>query len=360
MHAIYICLHFVVNSVGLSSDSSNDDQSMQQTNKTFPTMLKLISGALIGGVNYEEIYMDSDIVGKTNPLITTNNMSVDQNTNIHKIPTLPETARKVTRLEKRKLDAKQYIAYEMIGCTFLLGFIPDGNDPNTTLYSCLGHTMRSTVTLNINNVVNRLEARDGQSQLIMVLTGLAGSGKSTSVKVAQQFCCDFCLAVGVMWSDQIFLFTAYTGAAASLFGGVTNSKATFLNQQKALSLNNKNGWQDVQILIVDEVSFMSDKILEALDVKAKEIGNRAKPFGGFSIIFAGDFCQLEPIGSTEFDLMFSSLSSKHWDSCINAIIILDNVHCFKEDPEHGEISKRMWNGDLSTEDCKRINTSVIG
>jgi hypothetical protein len=115
----------------------------------------------------------------------------------------------------------------------------------------------------------------------MFHTGPAGSGKCTAVKVAQQFCYDFCLAAGVMWSDQTFLFTAYTGAAASLFCGVTISKAAFLNQQKALSLNYKNEWQDVQILIVDEVSFMSDKILEALDVKLKEIGNRAKPFRWF-------------------------------------------------------------------------------
>ncbi len=100
-------------------------------------------------------------------------------------------------------------------------------------------------------------------------------------------------------------------------------KAAYLNQQRALSLNDKNEWHDVQILIVDEVSFMSDKILEVLDVKLKEIGNRAKPFGGFSIIFARDFRQLEPVGSTEFDLVFSSLSSKHWDNCINAIIIID-------------------------------------
>ncbi len=50
--------------------------------------------------------------------------------------------------------------------------------------------------------------------------------------------------------------------------------------------------------------------------------------------------------------MFSSLSSKHWDNCINPIIILDNVHCFKEDPDYGEMLKRMWNGDLSTEDGK--------
>ncbi len=98
---------------------------MQQTSKTFPTMLKLISGALIRGVNYKEIYMDSDIDDETNPPITTNNMGVDQNTNIHKIPTLPETARQVARLEKKKFDEKQYIAYEMIACTFHLGLVHD-------------------------------------------------------------------------------------------------------------------------------------------------------------------------------------------------------------------------------------------
>jgi hypothetical protein len=80
----HVCKHFVFNSIGLSSDSSNDGQSTQQTSKTFLTMLKLISGALIGGVNYKEIYMDSDIDDKTNPLTTTNNMGVDQNEKVHK------------------------------------------------------------------------------------------------------------------------------------------------------------------------------------------------------------------------------------------------------------------------------------
>ena len=105
---------------------------------------------------------------------------------------------------------------------------------------------------------------------------------------------------------------------------------------------------------------MSDRNLGTLDVKLKEIGNRAKPFGGFSTIFSGDFRQLEPVGSTEIDLLFSSLSSKPWDNCINAIIILENDHRFKEDPEYGQTLKRMWNSDLTTEDCKRFNSRVIG
>ncbi len=81
----------------------------------------------------------------------------------------------------------------------------------------------------------------------MFLTGPAGLGKSTSIKVARQFCYEFCIAVGIMlmWSDKTFIFTAYSGSATSLFGGVTISKAVFLNQRKKLSVDDRNEWQDV-------------------------------------------------------------------------------------------------------------------
>jgi hypothetical protein len=39
---------------------------------------------------------------------------------------------------------------------------------------------------------------------------------------------------------------------------------------------------------------------------------------------------------------------------------LDNNHRFREDPEYGKMLKRMWNGDLTNEDRKQINTRVIG
>jgi hypothetical protein len=46
--------------------------------------------------------------------------------------------------------------------------------------------------------------------------------------------------------------------------GVTTSKAAFLNQRKQLSVDNKNEWQDVRIVVIDKVSFMSDTILKRL------------------------------------------------------------------------------------------------
>jgi ATP-dependent DNA helicase PIF1 len=159
----------------------------------------------------------------------------------------------------------------------------------------------------------------------MFLTGPAGSGKSTAMRVAEQFCYEFCVAVRATWCERTFLFTAYSGSAASLIGGVTISKVTYINQQKELSVDDINECKDVKILVINEVSFMSDRILMTLNNRLMDIGNRTTSFGGLSIIFAGDFHQLEPICLNKSDLMFSSLSSMFWQRIINAIIILDEI-----------------------------------
>jgi hypothetical protein len=316
---------------------------------------------LVGGADYSEIYLDPDDDDALNSSSTNDSDTRKQEEDTKNVPTLPEIARIVAKLQKIQLDEKQYIAYKMIACTFLLGLVTDGRDPHTNLGAYLQKSLEGpTTTTNIHDIVKRLKARGGQEQMLMFLTGPAGSGKSSALMVAQQFCYKFCISVGVMWSDKTFLFTAYTGSAASLFGGVTISKAAFINRNSALSLDDINEWQDVQILIIDEISFMSDSVLKRLDKKLKQIGNGACVFGGFSIIFSGDFRQLEPVCSNDSELLFSSLSSGLWDNSINIVIILDNDHCFREDPEYGKMLKRMWNGDLTNEDRKQINTRVIG
>ncbi len=87
-------------------------------------MLKLISGTLVGGVKYSDLYIDfgeDEDTSSTNSYVKNNDKGHDKNNNQHKIPTLPKIAQKVAKLEKIQLDEKQYIAYEMIACTFLLG-----------------------------------------------------------------------------------------------------------------------------------------------------------------------------------------------------------------------------------------------
>ncbi len=82
------------------------------------------------------------------------------------------------------------------------------------------------------------------------------------MRVAEQFCYEFCVAVGVMWSDKTFLFTAYTGSTASLIGGFTISKAVYLILLRQLNKDDINEWKDVRILVINQVSFISNSILK--------------------------------------------------------------------------------------------------
>jgi hypothetical protein len=129
-------------------------------------MLKLISGALAGGTKYREIFVTSDIEEDDMSTASNNrssNISKHHSNDQHqKTPTLQEVARKVARLEKMELDEKQYIAYEMIACTFLLGLVKDGNDSSTTLFTSLQKSMGGKSSKEIADIVKKLNARGGQ------------------------------------------------------------------------------------------------------------------------------------------------------------------------------------------------------
>lgn len=61
-------------------------------------------------------------------------------------------------------------------------------------------------------------------------------------------------------------------------------------------------WRDVDILIIDEVSMMSKKIFELLNLLAKRSRRKlGQPFGGLQVIFSGDFFQLPPVFRSAVD-----------------------------------------------------------
>ncbi len=118
---------------------------------------------------------------------------------------MQEIARRLARLKKKQLDEKQYIAYEMIASTLFFSLVNDAQNPHANLGAYPQQSLRGSTTADIEDTVKMLKARGGREQMLMFLTGPAGSGKSTAVMVAQQFCYEFCLAVGVMWSDTLYL-----------------------------------------------------------------------------------------------------------------------------------------------------------
>ena len=269
-----------------------------------------------------------------------------------------DVARKVARQEGIKLDERQYIAYEIIACTFLLQLVYEGRDGTSILGQYLGSALGTGRKEDMDRLVEHLKARGGMDQLIMFLTGPAGAGKSTAVKVAQRFCFEFCRTVGTMWNDKEFYFTACSGSAAAIFGGTTIHSAAYLNARKVPD-SARDEWKGVRILIVDEVSYFSDDDVNKLDRKLKDLnGHPNKPFGGQSIIFSGDFRQFEAIMAKH--LLFERSGSQLWENSINCVIILENHHRFRDDPEYGDLLTRFWRGDLTEDDRKLLNTRVVG
>ena len=134
------------------------------------------------------------------------------------------------------------------------------------------------------------------------ITGPGGTGKTLLIKHIRQD------AVRKGFKIQV---CALTGCAAILL----DCKAKTLHSWASIGLGNapieklvtkisknrfaKANWKTTDILVVDEVSMMSQKLFELLDAIGKAIRRNSKPFGGIQLIFSGDFYQLPPVGDKE-------------------------------------------------------------
>lgn len=145
------------------------------------------------------------------------------------------------------------------------------------------------------------------------LTGKAGTGKTTFLK----YICEN--------THKNFVVAAPTGVAAINAGGVTlhslfqlpfgiylplhhvpevhsnvqvTTRATlFKNLQ--LSKSKRDLLQELELLIIDEVSMVRCDMLDAVDVILKTVRKNQRPFGGVQVLFIGDLYQLSPVAKGE-------------------------------------------------------------
>jgi hypothetical protein len=328
------------------------------------TVLRLIQGSLLGGDGtYQNVYSSDadDTCEDTRALAETNKVEIPETTE-KQGPTLRGVARQVLKEENKRLDEKQYIMYEVIACSFLLGLLQDSHyneGESLALQNLLRGAAGQDIINDMKALEDALKAKGGREQLIMFVTGFAGAGKSTAIKVAQKFCYEFCKAASIMWNDNTYLFTAYTGSAAAAFGGQTTVAATYLNK-KTISDDDRKVFQGVRTLIIDEVSFLKDSELRKLDNNLQKIGDNRKPFGGYNIIFAGDFQQNEPVKMKDKEKLWHPSSTRHFENNINCCIILDGLHRFRDDERYGRILQKLCRGELEQADVDTINERFVG
>jgi hypothetical protein len=117
-------------------------------------------------------------------------------------------------------------------------------------------------------------------------------------------------------------------------------------------------WANARMVIVDEISFASSSNIFNLHNKLTQLKELAgQKYGGLHVIFTGDSSsQLEPVNGTP---LYHEPSFAPWHDWINCYVELTGQHHFKDDPEFGNILKRIREGCPTAEDIAMINTHIV-
>lgn len=196
----------------------------------------------------------------------------------------------------------------------------------------------------------------------MFLTGAAGTGKTVLIKEMVQCAKD---------KGMKFQVCATTGCAAVLLGvpgtktvhswagiGLAAGDVDNIVRKVATNKTKSKPWRDVQILFIDEVSMLSARLFEVLDIIARTIRKDQRPFGGIQLVLSGDFYQLPPVGSdgepgsSEF-----CFESAIWTSAIQSSVLL--THVFRqEDTTYASLLNQIRIGQLTMSGHELLQSRV--
>ena len=120
-------------------------------------------------------------------------------------------------------------------------------------------------------------------------------------------------------------------------------------------------WKRNRVLVIDEVSMLSMKLFNVLDLIGRSIRNCPDlPFGGMQVIFLGDFYQLPPVGDREEpDSARFCFESLKWFETFPIENHIEFTRIFRQsDDDFKEILNQVRCGNLSTESCQRLMERV--
>lgn len=134
------------------------------------------------------------------------------------------------------------------------------------------------------------------------LTGEPGSGKTYTINQYVKYLRDRKIEPAI---------TASTGIAATHIGGMTIHSwsgigiRTSLNKTDldhiAASRYITKRVRRAKILLIEEISMLSEDTLAMIEMICRRIKNSPEPFGGMQVVFSGDFFQLPPIQKNDPD-----------------------------------------------------------
>jgi ATP-dependent exoDNAse (exonuclease V) alpha subunit len=185
------------------------------------------------------------------------------------------------------------------------------------------------------------------------LTGQPGTGKTYTINKYIEWCLDNGILPAV---------TASTGIAAVHVGGSTIHSWAGVRDDNALTAQDvedilSNPWVrdrlcKTEVLIIDEISMVSKKLLNVVSVLAMTARNNDKPFGGIKVVVVGDFFQLPPVKG-EF-----AFTSEAWEQANFQVCYLHEQHRQSE-KVFNDILTNIRAGKLTADQKEIIRGRVV-
>ena len=188
------------------------------------------------------------------------------------------------------------------------------------------------------------------------LTGAAGSGKTFLLQNYIQYLRAHKIPVAV---------TASTGIAATHLDGITIhswsglgiddsvSEQRFQKMIKKKELRERI--QKTQVLIIDEISMLSQKMFAGVEETLRYFRSTFEPFGGIQLIVSGDFFQLPPVSKEALPFAKrTTFMSPAWKAADFEVCYLDEQHRQQEDILL-DVLRDIRTGKISMETRKRMN-----
>ena len=170
-----------------------------------------------------------------------------------------------------------------------------------------------------------LEILTGTTRNVL-LTGKPGAGKSyLTNRYIEHLLDNTTKSIEVCASTGIAALNI-KGKTLHSFIGIRNEDVTDEDIQDIISNQyTQRRIKYTQVLIIDEVSMVSSKLLDLTDIICKHIRGSSAPFGGIRVILVGDFFQLPPVKG-EF-----AFKSNVWEAADFAVCYLSEQHRSNDD-----------------------------
>lgn len=221
-----------------------------------------------------------------------------------------------------------------------------------------------------DHATRTLDACSNQSskQVLAYLDGPGGTGKTFLLNtIIHAFLCDAKTVVAVSSAGVSALLLHNGSTAHSAFAiplSVDYNSTCGLTGKDSKSILLKSA----HLVIWDEISMQHKYCVEAVDRSLKHIRGSSRPFGGLSVIFAGDFRQTLPIvpGGTMYDQKKACLKSSYVWSQLSIFHLHENLRLKVSNESSGFDSRKYadWllkigNGDFNTANTASVSLEDV-